>query len=197
MKQAEADLARSSAQYRDSLLVAPVDGVITKVNVKPGQLRPSTEPSITMLGTTPFRIEMFVSEVDVPAVHVGQSGSIVLDAYKKQEIPLVVREIDTSSTEKDGVPKYRVKLDILSSSGVTLRIGMTGDATIITGFRSNVVSVPLRSILDRGSGSIVRILTKDGTVTEKSVSIGMEGEGGNTEVLGIDAGETIIVVEKK
>lgn len=195
VRQAQADVARAVAQYNDTVLYAPVDGKVTKVNVKAGQMRPSTDPSITMLGNTPFRIEMFVSEVDIPKVSIGQSGSILLDAFRDSRFPLRVSEIDSAATDKDGVPKYRVKLDFVNLTK-ELKVGMTGDGEIVTGFRSGVISVPARSIVERGSGSVVRI-QKDGKIEERSVTTGMEGEGGALEVNGVSEGETVIVLEKK
>ncbi len=75
---------------------------------------------------------------------------------------------------------------------------MTGDARIVTGTVSNVVSVPLRAVLENDlGGSYVRILTEDGTIEERSVVTGLEGDGGSIEVTGVEEGETVIVLEKK
>ncbi len=125
VRQAQADLARAAAQFNDTVLTAPVEGIITQVNVKVGEIRPSAEPSITMLGTSPYRIEMFVSEVDIPKVKLSQTGSITLDAFRGLPIALRVGSIDTAATDKDGVPKYRIKLDFLSPPE-GLKVGMTG-----------------------------------------------------------------------
>lgn len=197
VRQAQADLARAGSQFRDTILTAPVDGIITQVNVKVGEIRPSAEPSVTMLGNTPYRIEMFVSEVDIPKVKLGQTGSVTLDAFRGQPLTLRVGNIDTAATDKDGVPKYRVKLDFLSPPE-GLKVGMTGDADITTGKREDVVTVPLRSVIESASGSIVRVLKEDGvTFEERPVTTGMEGLGGDVEVTGIEQGETVIVLIKQ
>lgn len=194
--QAQADLARAAAQLSDTVMRAPVDGVITKVNVKVGQIRPSAEPSITMLGTSPYRIEMFVSEVDIPKVKLSQTGSIELDAFRGTAFPLRVGEIDTAPTDRDGVSKYRVKLDF-TEAHEDLKIGMTGDAEIVTGERKDVISIPQRAVLEDESGSkTVRVMV-DGAIEERSVETGMDSASGNIEVTGIEEGETVIVLIKK
>ena len=153
-------------------------------------------PVVTMLGSSPYRIEMYVSEIDIPKVQLSQTGSIELDAFPGTHFRLHVTEIDTTSTDREGVSKYRVRLDFAYPHD-ELKIGMTGDAAIITGMRSDVVSVPLRAVLDDASGNpIVRVL--DGTkVTEKRVETGMEGAGGDIEVTGVGSGETVIVLIRK
>ncbi len=198
VRQSQADVARAASQYRDTILTAPVDGIVTKVNVKVGEIRPSSEPSVTMLGNSPYRIEMFVSEVDIPKVVLGQTGSITLDAFRGMPISLRVGTIDTAFTDKDGVPKYRVKLDFLTPPE-GFKVGMTGDAEITTGERKNVITVPLRSVIESASGSfIVRVRKDDGVnFEERAVTTGMEGQGGSLEVTGVNEGEVVIVLIKE
>ncbi|MBP9850363.1 MAG: efflux RND transporter periplasmic adaptor subunit [Candidatus Peribacteraceae bacterium] len=197
VRQAQADLARAGAQFRDTVLTSPVDGIITQVNVKVGEIRPSAEPSITMLGSSPYRVEMFVSEIDIPKVLLTQTGSIELDAFPGVEYDLRVGEIDPASTAVDGVTKYRVKLDFVYLHD-NLKIGMTGDAEILTGIRHDVVSVQQRAILERDDGTqYVRIQNSDGTTEERTVTTGMEGSAGDIEVTGVEEGETVIVLIKE
>jgi RND family efflux transporter MFP subunit len=198
VRQAQADWSRASSQLRDTVLVAPVDGIVTKVNVKTGEIRPSTEASVAMLGTSPYRIEMFVSEVDISRVQIGQTGSVTLDAFHSTPFMLRVSEIDAAASDKDGVPKYRVKLDF-SGTHESLKVGMTGDAVIITGQRTNVISVPIRSVVEREDGTLfVRVITDTSATDydEQTVETGMEGEGGLVEVSNIKEGDTVIVLIK-
>lgn len=196
VNQAKADLSRAASQYNDTVLTAPVDGVITKVNVKKGEIRPSTEPSITILGTTPLRTEMFVSEVDIPYVLLGQTGSITLDAFRSEEIPMKVTAIDQAATDRDGVSKYRVLLDFVQQKD-GLKVGMTGDASIVTGTRENVLAIPARAVLEKDGKKIVRILLPKNEIEERIVTTGLEGEGGLLEVEGLEEGEEVIVLIKQ
>lgn len=196
VQQARASLARASADYSDTILTAPVAGKITKVAVKAGEFTPSGA-AVTMLGNSPFRVEMYVSEIDIPKVHLTQTGSIELDAFKGTSFALHVSDVDTAATDRDGVPKYRVRLDFKYPHD-ELKIGMTGDAAIVTGVERDVVSVPLRAVLENEDGdSYVRIMKDDGTIEERTVIAGLEGEGGLVEVTGVEDGETIVVLEKK
>lgn len=196
VQQARASLARAQADYGNTVLTAPVAGKITQVSIKPGEYTPAGA-AITMLGVSPFRVEMFVSEIDIPKVHVTQTGSVELDAYKGTNFALHVSDIDPAATDRDGVPKYRVRLDFVYPHD-ELKIGMTGDAVIVTGVEKDVVSVPVRSVLERNDGTYyVRIQKQDGSIEERTVVMGLEGEGGSVAVTGVTEGELIIVLEKK
>lgn len=196
VRQARAALARASADYSNTVITAPIAGRITKVHAKPGEFTP-TGASITMLGNSPYRIEMYVSEIDVPKVQLTQTGSIELDAFRGTHFKLRVTEVDSAATDRDGVPKYRVRMDFVYPHD-ELKIGMTGDARIETGKEENVLSVPLRAVLERDDGAnYVRIIKEDGEVEEREVEVGLEGEGGTIAVTNVDEGETVIVLEKK
>ncbi|MBI3331708.1 efflux RND transporter periplasmic adaptor subunit [Candidatus Peregrinibacteria bacterium] len=196
VREQRAAVARASASYRDMVLTAPIDGTVTDVAAKIGEFTPSG-PFLTMLGDTPYRIELFTSEIDIPKVRLTQSGSVELDAFPDVHYKLRVSEIDPAATDRDGVPKYRVKLDFVYPHD-EFKVGMTGDAEIITGERINVISVPRRGVLRGETGDYVRVLQDDGAVVEKPVRIGMEGETGNVEMLsGIAEGETVILLIKE
>ncbi|MBI1812222.1 efflux RND transporter periplasmic adaptor subunit [Candidatus Peregrinibacteria bacterium] len=196
LKQAQAELARAAAEYSDTILTAPNDGIVTNVNVKAGEASP-VGSAVSIMGDSPYRIEMFVSEVDIPKVALSQSGSIELDAFRGTHFRLRVSEIDAAATNKDGVSKYRVKLDFVYPHP-ELKIGMTGDAAIVTGVRRDVVSVPMRAVLDApDGGTIVRVLDAKGLPQDRRVTVGMEGGNGHVEIpVGIRPGETVVVLVK-
>lgn len=195
VRQAQAELARAASSYNDTILTAPIDGKITKVLIKKGEYTP-VDAAMTLIGNSPYRIEMYVSEIDVPKVQVTQSGSIELDAFRGTPMKLRVSEIDTAATDRDGVPKYKVTLDFVYTH-TDLKIGMTGDANITTGTRDNVVTVPARAVLQDDQGrSYVRILTSDNKVEQRIVTTGLDGSNGEIEVDGVNEGENVIVLQK-
>ncbi len=201
LNQYYAQLQRARDRYEDTIIRAPIDGTVTKVNLKEGELLSTSfesESAIAMLGSSPYRVEMYVAEIDVPRVQVTQTGSIELDAFPGEDFLLTVSELNPTSTDVDGVSKYRVKLDFLGDA-TQLRIGMTGDAEIFTDSRKDVIIIPGRAVLNEVSGSgTVRILKEDGTMEERSVTLGMEGQGGDVEVIkGVREGEQVIVLIKE
>lgn len=197
VRQQQATLARYGADFNDTILTAPIAGTITHVNIRIGESLP-TGAAVTLLGDSPYRIEMFVSEIDIPKIQLTQSGSIELDAFRGKPLALHVGDVDTASTDKDGVPKYRVRLDF-AAAPQNVKVGMTGDADIITDSRSDVIHIPVRAVLEKDDGTqYVRVLRDDGMLEEHVVTIGMESGNGEVEVLsGINEGEVVVVLEKK
>lgn len=200
VQSARADLEKAQADYDDTILRAPIEGTITKVNLKKGEFTPGqfseTVAAITILGVSPYRTEIFASEIDIPKVNYGQSGSLILDAYPNREFWMRVAEIDPAATIIDGVPKYRIKLDFTDSVDNLLKIGMTGDLDIITDARDDVLFVPGRAVIkNEDDEDIVRVLNGS-KVEERRVYVGMETITDVEILSGLNEGETIIVLEK-
>jgi RND family efflux transporter MFP subunit len=197
VRQAQANVYSAGSAWTDTQLKAPVEGLITKVNVKAGEFSP-VGPAVNMLGTSPFRMELFVSEIDVPKLTIGQEGTTTLEAFPGINYAMKVSGIDSDTTDRDGTPKYKVLLDFVYEHP-EFKVGMTGDATIITDSRSAVVSVPGRAVLKREDGTeYIRIRKDAQTVIERDVTLGINGADGLVEVMkGVSAGEEIIVLEKE
>ena len=199
VRQAGAEYERSKADFEDTILYAPTTGAITKVNIKEGELLSTAfqqEPAITMLGESPYRVEMYVSEVDIPKVQLTQTGAVELDAFQGTLFPLIVGEIDPAASDVDGVPKYRVKLDFLEIDP-GFKIGMTGDVDIVTGKRDDVLMVPARAILENEFGdTYIRILGRGDAIEERRVEIGLEGENDVEIIKGVEEGEIVVVLLK-
>lgn len=194
LRAAQAEVARASAAIADTVINAPSNGKITKVHIKPGEIAP-VGPAITMLGESPYRIEIFVSEIDIPKVQRDQLGTVELDAFPDVHYKLRVSEIDEAQTLVDGVAKYRVKLDYVHPHD-EFKLGMTGDVRIVTGERSDIVYIPSRAVLEDDQRRYVRVLEGE-VMVEKDVEVGMEGEGGDIEITkGIEANENIVILVK-
>jgi len=201
VQSARADLQKAQADYDDTILKAPIDGTITKVSLKEGEFTPGqfseTVAAITILGISPYRIEVFTSEIDIPKIKYGQTGSLLLDAYPDRSFTVTVSEIDPAATVIDGVPKYRVKLDFKEDNDVLFKIGMTGDLDIITNTKEDVIHISGRAVIKNTAGQkIVRVLQDSGAIEQRPVSTGMETVTDIEITEGLIEGETVIVLTK-
>ncbi|MBM3231361.1 efflux RND transporter periplasmic adaptor subunit [Candidatus Peregrinibacteria bacterium] len=201
VQQARGDLLKAQSDEDDTVLKAPIDGTITKVNLKQGEFTPGqfseTGPAMTILGSSPYRLEVYVSEIDIPKVRTSQSGSILLDAFPGTPFALRVSEIDPAATIADGVPKYRIVLDFLKPDEA-FKIGMTGDTDIITSVKEDTIFVPARSVVKDEQGEIiVRVPDAKNGSRDIRVVTGMETVDDIEIVSGIAEGQDVIVLIKQ
>ena len=168
IKSTDASLSEARENYRKTTVVAPMQGVVSKLIVKNGERVVGTA---TMAGTEMLRIadlnvmevRVNVNENDIVRVHVGDTAIIDVDAYSsdKREFKGVVTLIANTAKEKiseDAITEFEVRILILMSSYQDLvkagnrfpfRPGMTASVDIMTTTKPNALSVPLASVTTR------------------------------------------------
>ncbi|MCX6765108.1 MAG: efflux RND transporter periplasmic adaptor subunit, partial [Candidatus Nealsonbacteria bacterium] len=84
IEQAQANVDALQSQLNDNYLTSPMNGTITEVNVKRGQVVSPSQSVINLLSTEPFQIKVDIYEQDIVNVKVGNSVKINLVAFPNQ-----------------------------------------------------------------------------------------------------------------
>ena len=195
--QAQGDLQSALATLEDYRLHAPVDGVITRVDIRAGQQVTAGVPAVAILGTMPLQIKVKVAEADIAKVRVGQTATIRLDAFgDSHPFSGTVASVDQAPTLIEGVVYYYVTV-VFMGEAIEVKLGMSADVDILTAARQQVLVVPARSIKSRGSDLYVQVANALGTLEERSVTVGLRGEDGLVEVLsGVSEGELVVTLNR-
>ncbi len=194
-QQAELQLERARAAYEDTVLRAPFDGVVSRVNVVAGGLAgPSGLPAVEVVDLSRLRVVAEVDEVDIAQVRAGQSAVIALDALPGQTFTGTVERIAPVPAPDEGVVSYEVSLS-LGATAASVRAGMTAAATIIVQEVEDVLVVPnLYVRLDRASGeAFVNVLDADGNLVERAVELGAQGETLSEVRSGLQEGDVVAI----
>lgn len=159
-------------------IVAPMDGVVTQLNVEKGQKVVGTGQmaGTQMMIVSDVRImelQVLVGENDVVKVKTGDSADISVEAYNNRKFKGVVTRISASNVAAAGsanaagandVTNYMVFIridpasyaDLLSPSRPTqtiFRPGMNASADIKTNRKDGVLAVPSGAVASRAKGS--------------------------------------------
>jgi len=140
-----------------------------------------------------------VAEADVLRVAVGQPAAVVLEALPGRTFRGTVVEVGASALPVAGTGaaarefKVVVRLDETEPG---LRPGLTCDTEIVTSERSNVLTVPLQSVVlrpgpDRAERTGV-FVEKAGKAVFTPVTAGVIG-GLDMEVSGLAEGESVVL----
>ncbi len=172
VRSTEASVRGSRENVRRTTVSAPMQGVISKLNVKKGERVVGTAQ---MAGTEMLRIadlnimevRVDVNENDIVRVHLNDTVMIEVDAYSNVDKVFkgVVTNIANTAKEKlsaDAITEFEVRILILRSSYEDLlksgnrypfRPGMTASVEIMTATKNNVLSVPLAAVTTRSPDS--------------------------------------------
>ncbi|MBT4850308.1 efflux RND transporter periplasmic adaptor subunit [Candidatus Parcubacteria bacterium] len=196
VRRAQATLNRYLSNWSDTVIKAPVDGIVTEINFDVGEQSSMATPVVSMIGLSTMQIEVDVPESDITKVELNDEVEITLDAFSSEDKFVgTVTFVDPAATNIDGVIYYQVKI-IFNEKDNRIKSGMTADITISTESREGVLAVPSRAVVYREDGKYIQIL-ENGLLTEKEVTTGLKGDGGVTEVVsGIEEGADVITFIK-
>ncbi|MFD2181725.1 efflux RND transporter periplasmic adaptor subunit [Rhodoplanes azumiensis] len=142
---AEADLRLAEINLAKASIVSPIDGVVLKRGVDPGQFVATSlqAPVLFVVAEDLHRMEVLVDvdEAEVGKVKVGQKVTFGVDAYPDRKFPAAVRDIRFGSEVVQGVVTYKAVLSI-DNSDLSIRPGMTATAQILVQEVENAVLVP-------------------------------------------------------
>jgi len=128
---AQAVVDQLKAQFEQATLTTPISGTVIKVDVAPGETVNPGQVIIVIADLSHMRIETTdLSERDIPAVQIGQSASVFIDALNKSFEGKVV-DIDRQSETVGGDVTYRVTIE-LEQQPAGLRWGMSAEVEIQT-----------------------------------------------------------------
>jgi macrolide-specific efflux system membrane fusion protein len=165
--QARGDIQR---EVKAATLRAPIDGIVSAVNVTKGFDAPAGA-AITIASPT-LTVTTDVVESDLPAIQTGQAASVTVTAIGADLGGTVTAISPTASTSQSGVVSYPVTITI-KDAPATARAGMSADVTITTASATNVLVVPASALQGSTGNYSVLVLAADGTTTSVPVDVGL------------------------
>lgn len=198
VRQAQAALDRVMETVENSIIKSPIDGTITKMDVEVGEQVTAGKPLISVLGENNFEIEVLISEADIAKMSVEDKAEVTLDAFGDDIVfSGQVTFIEPAETEVQDVVYYKVTISFEPGDRL-VKSGMTANIIITTAKKDNVLIIPNRAIIDKTlEGKTTRVLIDD-KIQERSITIGLRGDGGMAEVLsGVQEGESVVTYVKE
>ncbi len=149
IKVARAQLENAQANLNNSVIRAPIDGVIIKRTIDIGQTVAASfqTPNLFQIARdlTRMQIDTNVSEADVGALKEGQKARFVVDAYPDREFEANLRQFRLAANVQQNVVTYNVVLDVDNSEEL-LKPGMTAQVRLIVGAKQNVLRIPTAAL---------------------------------------------------
>lgn len=229
--QQSAQLRGQKNQRDKTLQVAPINGVIAEIPSKVGTFAVaglSTTALLTIADMSTVNVEVKVDETEIDKVEVGQKAKIRVDAFGDKEFegevaqktPLAVGKSQTTGGLSTNINVQEAKelkvvirfVNLPEDVHDGMRPGMSATATITTKTATDVIAVPLQSIIEKrpeGSPSptvqagsvesvdkpkpIKGVYVLDGNKAKfVPVETGITGESDIQIVSGLDVGQEVI-----
>jgi macrolide-specific efflux system membrane fusion protein len=158
-------------QFKLATLTAPIDGIVTTVNIVNGLDAPSGDAIVIDAPT--FQITTDVVESDLAAMAVGQTAAVTISAVDATVDGKVTAIAPTAAgNTTGGVVSYAVTVS-LANAPAAVRAGMTADVTITIDSATGVMTIPAAALRGTTGAYTVLVLGADGTPTAQPVEVGL------------------------
>jgi HlyD family secretion protein len=141
----KAEIAMQNTDIAKMKILSPVDGIVLKRSVEPGQTVASSlqAPVLFTLAEdlTRMQLEADVDEADIGDVKTGQRATFTVDAFPGMNFPAVIDTIEYSPNVTENVVTYKAVLTV-DNSELLLRPGMTATAQIVTQQIASALAIP-------------------------------------------------------
>jgi len=161
---------------------SPITGTVTRVNVNIGRYANDTEnaePMFVVEDLQNLKMDVRISEYDISRIQVGQKVTITAEVLGDDSVEGVVSRISPTGEQKDETSKEMVipvQIDV-KKENPKLIAGVTAKAKIEIQKKSNVLSVPIDSILEDPNTGEASVMVLNGTTLKKvPVELGIEGD---------------------
>ena len=145
VEQARAGLRSDETNLSKAIIRSPIDGVVLKRNVQPGQTVAASlqAPVLFTLAEnlSQMELQVDVDEADVGQVREGQAATFGVDANPGRKYPARITRVRYGSQTKENVVSYLAVLAV-NNADLSLRPGMTATAEITAAKRENVLQAP-------------------------------------------------------
>lgn len=161
-------------QLEECTVTAPINGVVTALNVEEGAFYSGAEIA-TIEDNSTYEISAEIDEYNINKIEVGQKVVIKTNGTGDKEFDGTVKEIAPRATGgNSGGVTYKVTVSI-NEDCEELRLDMTAKLSIILESRENVLTVPYDAVQEDDKGYFVEVMKEE--VLEKIyVTKGIESD---------------------
>lgn len=144
VKQRQAQLGQARVDLGRTEIRAPVDGIVIKRSVEPGQTVAASlqAPELFMIAQnlTDMQVETAIDEADVGRLQVGQEATFTVDAFPGKRFKGIVKQVRKSAQVVSNVVSYTVVISAANPDLILLP-GMTANVRIVTAQKDGVLKI--------------------------------------------------------
>jgi HlyD family secretion protein len=179
--QSEASVNQSQVNRDHTVILAPIDGIVTQRSVDVGQTVAASMQAPTLFviaaDLTEMQVNANIDEADVGRIRPGQQVSFRVDAYPTDNFVGTVTQIRLQPVVVQNVTTYGTVITVPNRE-LKLKPGMTANVKIEIAKRTNVLRVPNAALRFRPTEEIFAALQQT-PPPEAAAFGGRGGRGGN------------------
>lgn len=192
IKLAELSLANAQRQLANTVLTAPIAGIVTEVRAQAGESVGNT-PIIVLADLGAPLVRFWVEESDLLSVAPGNPVKVVFEALPDRTFDGQIMRVDPALVSVSNTPAVQAWASIdLAQHPVALLSGLTAEVEVVAGEAKGALLVPVQAVRELAPGSYaVFVVQADGSLALRPVTVGLR-DFANAEILsGLERGDVV------
>lgn len=197
-KQSEAAVEVVRANLTRTLLRAPFDGVVAKINGEVGEFTtPSppgipTPPVVDLIDDRCLYVTAPIDEVDVAQVRVGQPAMITIEALPGRRFEARVRRVAPYVLDVEKQARtVDVEVELVNpAEAKALLVGYSADVEIVLDAHPSVVRIPTQALRE---GNRVLVRNAEGVLEERRIDTGIANWAFTEVRSGVQPGQKVAI----
>jgi len=189
-----ANLELAQISLRESMIVSPIDGIVTAKHIDEGNLIRTGDRIVTIADMKTVRVIVAATEKYGVQITVGMPAKIKVDAFAERTFDASVHSIHPALDAQTHTIQVEIRLD---NDELLLKPGMFARVTLITKQKDNVVVIPRDVVLggkiDKHYVYVVEEASAGKIARKHFVEIGIKQADRYEITDGLKAGETLVV----
>ncbi len=196
LEQAELKLELASKTLQGTILTAPIDGVVTTVNLRVGEKAGGTAIVISNLNIP--LVKFWVEESDLNSVAVGHPVHLVFEALPDLTYNGQIIAVDPVLTSVGNTTAVQAWASIDASAYPVKLLGqMNVEVEIVAGEARNALLVPVQALRKLGENQYaVFVVLANGELEMRMVEIGLQDYVNAQVISGLQRGDVVTVSSK-
>jgi membrane fusion protein, multidrug efflux system len=179
LKSAEAQVQLAQNALRDAIVASPLNGVVAKRHVQPGEKVAFDSPLVTVVDLTQMELQAVVPAVDVPELAIGMPVALAIDGFGDRRFSGRIERINPAT--EAGTRAILVYVGI-PNADLALRGGMFATGRIALAADTPAPTLPQTAIRTEAGQSYVWAID-DGKLVRRLVVVGRrDDDAGRVEV---------------
>jgi len=187
LAQRRSELALAKQQLADTIVYAPMEGVVQEKKASVGEYLAAGAPVVDMVRIDPLRLRVDVPERESHNIKNGQSVRVTVEGDPDSYLGYIKR-LSPTITEQNRM--LSVEADVRNNG--RLRPGAFVKAEIVTNQTASAVTVPPTAIITFAGIDKV-IIIEGGKALEKAVTLGRRGSDWVEIKAGVNVGQAVVV----
>jgi RND family efflux transporter MFP subunit len=169
---AKAQLEQTQIQMNDSVVRAPIAGIVARRHVQPGEKLAFDAPLMAIVDLAELEVQAQVPVSDVPQIRKGMTAQVDIEGMHGRSFAGRVERINPST--EPGTRTVNIYVS-LPNEDALLKAGMFAKVMLTTMPESEAPSLPMSAVRSDGQQSYVWVIA-DGKLARRNIATGKRDE---------------------